>query len=86
MGIFEAGMLVCFGAAWPVSIYKSSVSKSTKGKSLLFMIVILVGYAFGILHKSFVYMDWVIVLYILNFVMVAADIGLYFRNKRIEKQ
>ena len=86
MSIFEAGMLLCFGAAWPVSIYKSAVSKTTKGKSLLFMFVILAGYAFGIIHKAFIHYDWVIVLYILNFVMVAVDIALFFRNKRFENQ
>jgi len=86
MGFFEAGMLVCFGAAWPLSIYKSAVSKSTKGKSFVFMIVILLGYASGMLHKIFVNNDWVIVLYILNFVMVSIDVLLYLRNKRLEEK
>jgi hypothetical protein len=29
-------------------------------------------------------LDWVMVLYILNFCMVAFDIMLYFRNKKLE--
>lgn len=84
MSFFEAGMLICFGAAWPVSIYKSLTSKSIKGKSLLFSVVVLVGYASGIMHKIFIYTDWVLVLYVLNFLMVALDIALFIRNKRIE--
>ena len=85
MSIFEAGMLVCFGVAWPVSIYKSLTSKSTKGKSFLF-IIILLGYAFGIPNKMLGNTDWVIWLYILNFIMVAFDAVLYLRNRRLEKQ
>ena len=85
MSIFEAGMLVCFGVAWPVSIYKSLTSKSTKGKSFLF-IIILLGYAFGITNKMLGNTDWVIWLYILNFIMVAFDAVLYLRNRRLEKQ
>ena len=45
-------MLICFGAAWPFSIYKSLKSKSTAGKSLIFLIVVEVGYIAGIIHKA----------------------------------
>lgn len=31
MSIFEVIMLICFGAAWPFSIYKSYTSTSTSG-------------------------------------------------------
>jgi len=85
MSIFEAGMLLCFGAAWPTSIVKSLKSKSTKGKSILFLFIVLTGYVFGILHKIIFNPDIVIIFYILNFIMVAADACLYFRNKKIEK-
>ena len=40
MSIFEAGMLLCFGAAWPMNIIKSIKTKSTKGKSLPFLLTI----------------------------------------------
>ena len=36
-------MLVCFGLAWPLNIIKSLRTKSTKGKRVFFLIVILVG-------------------------------------------
>ncbi|MDR3270392.1 MAG: hypothetical protein LBT32_02600 [Peptococcaceae bacterium] len=82
MSVFEAMMLLCFGAAWPFSIYKSYTTGSSAGKSVVFMSVIIVGYAAGILHKIFFYFDWVIFLYLLNMVMVSIDLALYFRNQR----
>ena len=82
--IFEAIMLLCFGAAWPFSIYRSYVSRSTGGKSVLFLFVILTGYISGIIHKILYSLDPVIYLYGANAVMVAIDIGLYYRNRRYE--
>ncbi len=84
LSIFEAVMLICFGAAWPLNIYKSVKSRKTGGKSLPFLFVINLGYVSGIIHKVFFSFDLVIYLYILNFVMVSIDIALYFRNKRLE--
>lgn len=84
MSFFEMGMLICFGMAWPMSIIKSWRSRTTKGKSLFFLFIVLVGYACGILHKILFSMDFVIFFYILNFLMVAADVVIYFRNKRME--
>ena len=81
MSIFEAGMLICFGAAWPMNIAKSLMSKSTKGKSLSFLLTIMVGYVSGITHKILYSQDIVMVLYIINLVMVSIDTGLYFYNK-----
>ncbi len=84
MSIFEAMMLICFGAAWPSSIYKSYTSRTSRGKSLAFLIIVLVGYAAGIMHKVFYSFDPVIYLYIINALMVLADIFLYFRNIRFD--
>lgn len=83
MSIFEIGMLVCFGFAWPTAIYKSIKSKSIEGKSLLFIYIVLFGYVFGILHKIFFAYDFVITLYIINALMVFTDLILYYRNKRL---
>ena len=85
MGIFEFLMLVCFGASWPFSIIKSLRSKSTKGKSLMFMTLIELGYVFGIIHKLLYSYNWVIWMYITLFLVVAFDIALYFRNRRLDK-
>lgn len=84
MSILEIIMLICFGAAWPVSIYKSYTSKNTKGKSVIFLFIIFVGYLSGIANKFLFSHDYVVFLYILNCLMVGADIILFFRNKRIE--
>ncbi len=81
MSVFEIIMLVCFGAAWPVSIYKSLKTREVAGKSLPFLVIVLVGYGAGILHKIVYRYDLVLYLYILNALMVALDIVLYLRNR-----
>lgn len=83
MSIFEAVMLFCFGIAWPFSIYSSYKSKRNDGKSLWFLYVVLLGYMSGTLHKIIYNYDLIIVLYILNGLMVLADILLYYRNRRL---
>jgi len=85
MSIYEAIMLICFGAAWPFSIYKSYVSRSVEGKSALFLIVVLVGYVAGMLNKIFYQYDMVFYLYLLNFLMVFVDFVLYLRNSRASR-
>ena len=84
MSIFEIIMLICFGTAWPVSILKSWTARSNNGKSLFFMVIVLIGYVAGILHKIFYLSDAVIILYVVNFTMITIDILIYFRNERIE--
>ena len=79
MSIFEALMLVCFGASWPISIAKALRTKIVEGKSPLFMAIIGMGYLSGIIHKVLFSLDWVIWLYALNMTMVAMDLGLYYR-------
>jgi hypothetical protein len=71
-------MLICFGISWPVSIAKALRTKTVGGKSPLFMTIVMVGYAFGILHKLLNACDWIIILYIINLIMVAFDLILYF--------
>ena len=86
MGIFEFLMLFCFGFSWPFSILKSIRSKSTKGKSLLFMVLFELGYVFGIIHKAFYNYNWVIWMYLVLFCLVAVDLVLYWRNWRFERR
>ncbi|HHW47021.1 MAG TPA: hypothetical protein GXX14_00175 [Clostridiaceae bacterium] len=83
MSPFEILMLLCFGAAWPFSIYRSYTSKKIEGKSVMFLLVLEIGYIAGILHKLIYSFDGVIILYGLNCIMMATDIFLYFRNKRL---
>ncbi|MGI6745614.1 MAG: hypothetical protein BWY46_00709 [Firmicutes bacterium ADurb.Bin300] len=85
--IFEVAMILCFGISWPVSIVKSYKSRSTKGKSIIFLVFILLGYTCGILAKiASGSINYVLIFYLINFVMVFFDISLYFRNKRLENQ
>ena len=84
--ILETLMIVCFGISWPLSIVRSYRSRSTKGKSLLFMCFILIGYFCGLISKmiSHTY-NLAFWFYFPNIILVAADICLYFRNRMIEK-
>jgi len=86
MSIFEAIMLLCFGAAWPMNIYKSLTTRSVAGKSLAFLYAIEVGYLSGIIHKYLYSRDIIMALYIINFLMVMTDIILYYRNVRLYHQ
>jgi hypothetical protein len=84
MGILEFLMLCCFGCSWPFSIVKSFRARSAKGKSIAFMLLVEAGYLFGIAHKWLYSRDWVIGAYILLFGLVAVDICLYVRNRRLD--
>ena len=84
MSPFEILMLVCFGAAWPFSIMRSWRSRSTSGKSAVFLWIVLIGYVAGVLHKYYYHFDRVIFLYALNALMVGIDLALYFRNRILE--
>ena len=52
MSIFEAGMMVCFGASWPIAAYKTYKAKCVDGKSLRFSSLILLGYVFARCYRS----------------------------------
>ena len=84
--VFESIMLICFGLSWPISVYKSATSHSTKGKSILFTIAIIIGYLAGIagkiLNGAFTY---VLALYLINLAFVSVDFVLYFVNKKRER-
>ena len=91
--LLEVIMIVSFGASWPLNVIKSYKARTAKGKSLAFLCLILFGYVAGITSKflnptymaSFSTKWYVLVFYILNFVMVAADLCLYIRNRRLDK-
>ena len=85
--LLEAGMLFCFGFAWPFNIYKSYKARVNHGKSLLFLIVIWTGYVLGItLKATSPNPDFVLWLYVINVILVSTDIALYYRNRLIERK
>ncbi|MBE6647835.1 MAG: hypothetical protein E7611_09420 [Ruminococcaceae bacterium] len=91
--ILEIIMIVSFGASWPLNVMKSWKARTTKGKSLPFLLLIFFGYIAGIASKlvNEVYMAafaekwYVLFFYCLNLIMVGADLILYVRNSRLDK-
>ena len=81
MSIFEAIMLICFGASWPAAVYKTYTTKNVESKSLLFMSLIILGYLAGMAHKFFNSFDFVFWLYVANLALVMCDFVLYFKYK-----
>ena len=91
--LLEIIMILSFGASWPFNVVKSFRARTAKGKSPVFLILILIGYVAGIAAKltSEPYMAqfstkwYVLIFYVLNFVMVAIDLGMYVRNRRLDR-
>lgn len=92
--ILEVVMIVSFGASWPLNVLKSYRARTAKGKSLAFLCLILFGYVAGITSKlvNEAYMAsigqkwYVLFFYVLNFIMVSADVVMYFRNRRLDRR
>jgi len=92
--ILEIIMVCSFGASWPFNVFKSYRARTTKGKSLLFLLLIFFGYIAGIASKflnesymaDFSKKWYVVIFYILNLVMVGADLILYVRNRALDKK
>ena len=83
--ILECVMLVCFGLSWPISVYKSVTTKSTQGKSVIFLFAIIIGYIAGIASKAIAgNINYVFGLYIFNLCVVSLDLVLFFINKHRE--
>ena len=55
--ILEAVMLVCFGCSWPMNLVKNYRAKSAKAMSMGFILLIITGYAAGIIAKIFSVMN-----------------------------
>ena len=90
----EIIMIVSFGASWPLNVMKSYKARTTKGKSLPFLLLIFFGYIAGICSKlvnekymAEIGQKWyVIFFYVLNFIMVGADLCMYVRNYRLDQK
>jgi len=87
---FEAAMIILFGLSWPFNVIKSLRSKTAKGKSPVFLLLIFVGYICGVI-KCLILPDFsdrlkvlLLSLYCLNLIMVGTDLFLYIRNKRLD--
>jgi len=68
-------------------VYKSIKSRSTGGKSVVFIIAIIIGYVSGIIGKIVNgQLTYVLILYAINLVVVSIDLVVYFINKSHEKK
>ena len=85
--LMEVFMIVAFGCSWPMNVIKSWKVRTTKGKSLAFLLLIFCGYICGIIGKllSPGYKWYMLFFYVLNFIMVGTDLLLYVRNYRLDK-
>ena len=92
--ILEIIMVVSFGVSWPINVMKSYKARTTKGKSLAFLLLILFGYVAGITSKfvneaymaAFAEKWYVLIFYMINFIMVSVDVVIYFRNYKLDKK
>ena len=85
--LMEIGMIVAFGCSWPMNVIKSYKARTAKGKSLPFLILVLFGYICGITGKLIAptFKWYVLFFYVLNFIMVSADLLMYIRNCHLDK-
>ena len=76
-------MLFAFGFSWPFAIARTYRAKRVDGKSPMFMIIVIIGYLFGIaahlVEGSKLWLCWV---YLLDMALVSTDLALYFRYSR----
>ena len=86
--ILEIIMIVSFGCSWPLNVLKSWKARTTKGKSLAFLVLILFGYICGITSKLLAptFKWYVLFFYVLNFLMVLTDFIIYWRNHKLDKE
>ncbi|SHK91036.1 hypothetical protein [Fibrobacter sp. UWEL] len=85
--VLEATMLICFGLSWPISLIKNIKIHSAKGMSFKFNLLILIGYIAGISAKIFIgNFNYVFLIYWLNFVVVSANMVVYFINKHQDEK
>ena len=85
-GLFETGMLLCFGASWPFNIVKSYRARTAGGKSVVFQLLVIAGYLLGIAGKIVTHnVNYVLAVYILDLAMVSVDLVLTLRNKKLDR-
>lgn len=82
----ETVMLVCFGFSWPMSVIKNYKARSAKAMSLYFIVLIITGYVAGIAAKICAHnYSYVLIVYFINLIMVSINLGVYFRNRKLDK-
>ena len=84
--IFESIMLICFGLSWPLNVVKAYKARTAKGTSLPFIILIITGYIAGITAKIITgQINYVLIVYLLNLLIVSLNVVVYIRNVALDK-
>lgn len=85
--VFEIIMLICFGLSWPINVMKAYRARTTRGTSLLFIMLIIVGYLAGITAKIITgQINFVLAVYVLNLAIVFMNLLVYFRNAALDRK
>ena len=85
--LLEAMMLVAFGISWPMTLVKNWRIRSAKGMSLSFYCMITLGYLCGIAAKCVSgQINYVLIVYVCNTLMVSSNVAIYLRNRRFDLQ
>ena len=88
--ILEVVMIVSFGASWPMNVMKSWKARTAKGKSVVFEVLVIVGYLIGLFGKLYAYrqtgtLAYSVWFYIADILMVSVDLALYCVNTRRDR-
>ena len=86
----EIAMLCLFGCSWPFNIAKALRTRTAKGKSVVFEVLVIVGYLIGLFGKLYAYrqtgvLAYSVWFYIADILMVSVDLILYSINARRDK-
>lgn len=85
--IFESVMLICFGLSWPLNVIKAYRARTAKGTSLPFILLIIIGYVAGITAKVITgQINYVLIVYLLNLLIVSLNIVVYIRNMTLDRK
>ena len=86
----EIAMLCLFGCSWPFNIAKALRTRTAKGKSVVFEVLVIIGYLIGLFGKFYAYrqtgtLAYSVWFYIADILMVSVDLVLYCINTRRDK-
>lgn len=84
--IFETLMLLGFASAWPFNIVRAWRARTSIGTSVVFMAAVEFAYVCGMLSKIVSGdITYVFAFYVLDFMLVATALAIYFRNRALDK-
>ena len=86
----EIAMLCLFGCSWPFNIAKALRTRTAKGKSVVFEVLVIVGYLIGLFGKLYAYrqtgtLAYSVWFYMADILMVSVDLVLYCVNARRDR-